>query len=127
MSNKVWINGQYFDKLDAKVSVYDHGFLYGDGIFEGIRIYGGKVFKHQEHIDRLFNSEHIFQMKMPWDRQTVANACREVVKANGLESCYIRPLTWIGSERTTRLPMRATGCTPRRGWPGRTGVSSGGT
>ena len=54
MSLKVYINGKLFDKADAKVSVYDHGLLYGDGVFEGIRVYAGKVFRLHEHIDRLY-------------------------------------------------------------------------
>ena len=56
MSNQIYINGKYYDKADAKISVYDHGLLYGDGVFEGIRIYSGKVFRLREHIDRLYDS-----------------------------------------------------------------------
>ena len=62
---RVYINGQFFDKEDAKVSVYDHGLLYGDGVFEGIRVYNGKVFKHKEHIDRLYESAKHILLEIP--------------------------------------------------------------
>ena len=66
---KVYINGKLFDKADARVSVYDHGFLYGDGIFEGIRIYGGKVFRLREHIDRLYESARHIWLEIPLSRE----------------------------------------------------------
>ena len=65
MSTKIYMNGQFVDREDAKVSVFDHGFLYGDGIFEGIRFYGGKVFRMKKHLDRLWDSAKTINLKMP--------------------------------------------------------------
>ena len=62
---KVYINGKFFDKADAKISVYDHGLLYGDGVFEGIRIYGGKVFRLREHVERLYESAEHIALEIP--------------------------------------------------------------
>ena len=99
----IWYDGKLVPWRDATTHVLTHTLHYGMGCFEGIRAYrtaDGRtaIFRLDEHIDRLFNSAHIFQMKMPWDRETVAQACREVVKANGLEAGYIRPLVFYGSE-----------------------------
>ena len=68
MTPKVYINGKLFDKADAKISVYDHGLLYGDGVFEGIRVYGGKVFRLREHIDRLYESARHIYLEIPLAR-----------------------------------------------------------
>ena len=65
---KVYINGKLYDKNEARVSVYDHGFLYGDGVFEGIRVYGGKVFRLPEHIDRLYESARHIWLEIPLGR-----------------------------------------------------------
>jgi len=99
----IWYDGKLVPWRDATTHVLTHTLHYGMGCFEGIRAYKTDagttgIFRLEEHIDRLFNSAHIFQMKMPWDRQTVMDACREVVKANGLEAGYIRPLIFYGSE-----------------------------
>src|SRR3954465_6458466 len=81
---KIFIDGQYFDENNAKISVFDHGLLYGDGIFEGIRAYNGRVFKMKEHIDRLFYSAKAILLTIPMSHaevcQAVLNTCRE----NGL-------------------------------------------
>ena len=82
MSTRVWINGTFFDKHDAKISVYDHGLLYGDGVFEGIRIYAGKVFKHAEHIDRLFDSAKSIALKIPLTPAEVIAAVEATVAEN---------------------------------------------
>ena len=71
---KVYINGKLYDKADAKISVYDHGFLYGDGIFEGIRVYGGKVFKLREHVERLYDSARHIGLEIPLDRAQMTEA-----------------------------------------------------
>ena len=99
----IWYDGKLVPWRDATTHVLTHTLHYGMGCFEGIRAYktdagSTAIFRLEEHIDRLFNSAHIFQMKMPWDRKTVMDACREVVKANGLEAGYIRPLVFYGSE-----------------------------
>src|SRR5439155_1583417 len=70
-SPKVYINGKLYDKADAKISVYDHGLLYGDGVFEGIRVYDGKVFKLKEHVDRLFESARAIKLEIPMTRASV--------------------------------------------------------
>ena len=87
---RVWINGKLFDKADAKVSVYDHGLLYGDGVFEGIRIYAGKVFRIREHVDRLYDSAVAISLEIPMSREGMADAIVATVKANDKHEGYIR-------------------------------------
>src|SRR5436309_10157366 len=94
---KVYINGKLVDKADAKISVYDHGLLYGDGVFEGIRVYEGKVFRLKEHVDRLFDSARAIQLEIPLSRQQMMQAIEETVRANGKRDGYIRPLVTRGS------------------------------
>jgi branched-chain amino acid aminotransferase len=88
---------------DATLHMLTHSLHYGMAIFEGVRAYktvdGTAIFRLKEHTQRLFNSAKIFQMKLPFDMETLMAAQREVVRANQLESCYIRPLAWIGSEK----------------------------
>jgi branched-chain amino acid aminotransferase len=90
MTPRVYINGKLFDKPEAKVSVYDHGFLYGDGVFEGIRIYEGKVFRLREHIDRLYESARHIKLDIPLDREQMIEAVLETVRANAQKDGYIR-------------------------------------
>ncbi|CAG9174542.1 branched-chain amino acid transaminase [Cupriavidus respiraculi] len=100
---KIWMDGQLIEWRDAKIHVLTHTLHYGMGVFEGVRAYktpqGTAIFRLKEHTRRLFNSAKIFQMAIPFDEATLEAAQREVVRANGLESCYIRPLVWIGSEK----------------------------
>jgi branched-chain amino acid aminotransferase len=100
---KIWMDGKLIDWRDAKIHVLTHTLHYGMGVFEGVRAYktpaGTAIFRLKEHTRRLFNSAKIFQMDIPFDQATLEAAQREVVKANQLESCYIRPLVWIGSEK----------------------------
>jgi branched-chain amino acid aminotransferase len=96
MSTRVWINGQLFDKYDAKISVYDHGLLYGDGVFEGIRIYAGKVFKHREHIERLFESAKSIALTIPLTPEQVFRAVEDTVGANNKVEGYIRLIVTRG-------------------------------
>ena len=73
--------GKFYDKADAKISVYDHGLLYGDGDqFEGIRVYAGKVFRLKEHVDRLFESARAIKLEIPWTRDQVMEAIRKAVR-----------------------------------------------
>jgi branched-chain amino acid aminotransferase len=99
----IWFDGKLVEWRDAKIHVLTHSLHYGMGVFEGVRAYetpaGTGIFRLAEHTRRLFQSCHIFQMVMPFDSDTVQAAQREVVRANGLKSCYIRPLVWIGSEK----------------------------
>src|SRR5207249_10887165 len=90
MASKIYINGKLYDKADAKVSVYDHGFLYGDGVFEGIRVYDGKVFRLREHVDRLYDSARAILLEIPMSRDKMAEAITSTVKANDKKDGYIR-------------------------------------
>jgi branched-chain amino acid aminotransferase len=94
---KVWINGTLYDKEHAKVSVYDHGLLYGDGVFEGIRCYGGKVFKLKAHVKRLFDSARSIGLTIPYTPEQVAEAIKSTLKVNGLTDGYIRPVVTRGA------------------------------
>lgn len=100
---KIWMDGKLIEWRDAKIHVLTHTLHYGMGVFEGVRAYktptGTSIFRLKEHTRRLFNSAKIFQMEIPFDQATLEAAQCEVVRANALESCYIRPLVWIGSEK----------------------------
>jgi branched-chain amino acid aminotransferase len=86
----IYIDGQYYPKSEAKISVYDHGLLYGDGVFEGIRAYNGIVFKLKEHIDRLYKSAHPIFLKIPLTKEQISEAVLETLKKNNLKDAYIR-------------------------------------
>jgi branched-chain amino acid aminotransferase len=96
MSGAVYVNGRITTKEDAKVSVYDHGYLYGDGVFEGIRVYGGRVFKLEEHLDRLYESARHILLEIPLPRAAMRDAVVETVRASGLRDAYIRPVVSRG-------------------------------
>jgi len=87
---KVYINGKFYEKENAKVSIFDHGFLYGDGVFEGIRSYNRRVFKLKEHIDRLFESAQSIMLKIPLAKEQLIKKVVETIKANKLDNAYIR-------------------------------------
>jgi branched-chain amino acid aminotransferase len=86
----VYIDGEYYPKSQAKISVYDHGLLYGDGVFEGIRAYNGLVFKLKEHIDRLYRSAHAIMLQIPMTKEQMINAVLETLRKNNLKDAYIR-------------------------------------
>lgn len=88
--SKVWINGELFDKSEAKISVFDHGLLYGDGVFEGIRVYSGRVFRLREHIERLYDSARHILLEVPLSREQITQAVLDTVKANAKHDGYIR-------------------------------------
>ena len=94
---KIWFDGKLVDAQDAKVSVFDHGTLYGDGCFEGIRFYSGKVFRLQEHIVRLFDSMRYLLIECPWSFEEVCAATEETVAASGMEDGYIRLVVTRGA------------------------------
>jgi branched-chain amino acid aminotransferase len=100
---KIWKDGALVEWREATVHVLTHTLHYGMGVFEGVRAYktgeGTAIFRLREHTQRLFNSAKIFQMTIPWDLETIIAAQKEVVRANHLESCYLRPLVWVGSEK----------------------------
>ncbi len=93
---RVYINGEFFAKADAKISVYDHGLLYGDGVFEGIRIYSGKVFKHPEHIARLYESAKHIALEIPLSPAEMRKAVEDTVKENKKVDGYIRLIVTRG-------------------------------
>src|SRR5580700_2004323 len=93
---KVYIDGKYLDPRNAKVSVFDHGLLYGDGIFEGIRAYNGRVFKLKEHIDRLFSSARAILLDLPLSHAALMKATVETIRVNRLRDCYVRLIVTRG-------------------------------
>jgi branched-chain amino acid aminotransferase len=107
MTPKVWINGKFFDKPEAKVSVYDHCLLYGDGVFEGLRIYDGKVFRLREHVDRLFESARCIKLEVPYSKEQVIEAILSTVKANNKRNGYIRPVVTRGAGTLGIDPRKA--------------------
>ena len=90
MSQKVYITGRLVSKEEATINVYDHGLLYGDGVFEGIRVYGGKVFLHEEHIARLYESALAIRLPIPMSTSEMIDAVEMTVKENGIVDGYIR-------------------------------------
>jgi branched-chain amino acid aminotransferase len=92
----VWLDGKWCDRETAAVSVYDHGLLYGDGVFEGIRIYGGRVFKLAEHLDRLYDSAHAIWLTIPIGKQEMAAVTEEGVRRSGIQEGYIRHIVTRG-------------------------------
>jgi branched-chain amino acid aminotransferase len=106
---RVYINGKLYDKDDAKVSVYDHGLLYGDGVFEGIRIYNGKVFRHDEHLARLYESGKHIALEIPLTFGDLKKAVEDTVRANGLTEGYIRLVVTRGPGS---LGLDPRGCKP---------------
>src|SRR5262245_7342682 len=93
---KIWLDGKLVDKADAKISVYDHGLLYGDGVFEGIRVYAGKIFKPQEHLKRLYDSAKAIRLPIPLSPDKFLAAMEETIRANNLTECYIRAVVTRG-------------------------------
>ena len=96
MTAIVYIDGKYYEKKDAKVSVYDHGLLYGDGIFEGIRIYSGNIFKLDAHLERLYESAKTIMLNIPLNLKEMKDACISTVRKSGLRDGYIRLMVTRG-------------------------------
>lgn len=94
--NKIYIDGRFYTKEDAKISVYDHGLLYGDGVFEGIRIYNNNIFKLHEHVNRLFDSAQAIALDIGMSRSAMENAVRQTVELNKKEQGYIRLIVTRG-------------------------------
>lgn len=93
---KVYLNGQFVAEEEAKVSVFDHGLLYGDGVFEGIRAYDGYVFKLDQHLDRLYESARAITLEIPLSKEQMAQAILETLRVNQVRSAYIRPIVTRG-------------------------------
>jgi len=109
MGIQTYVNGQLFPKDEAKVSAYDHGFLYGDGVFEGIRIYNGRVFKFEEHIDRFFDSLSVCQIDLGMDRQTLIDEIVKVIQVNEhYDRAYIRLVASRGQGDLGINPRKCT-------------------
>lgn len=93
---KIWIDGQLLDKADAKISVYDHGLLYGDGVFEGIRVYNGKVFEAEAHFRRLFDSAKAIRLNIPYTAEQLLAATEQTFRENKFDECYVRLIVTRG-------------------------------
>jgi branched-subunit amino acid aminotransferase/4-amino-4-deoxychorismate lyase len=124
----IWMNGQLIPWDDAKVHVLTHGLHYGTSVFEGVRCYdtelGPAVFRHAEHIDRLFRSAELYYMPIPFTREQLRDATNQTIAGNNLRSCYIRPLVFRGYGQMGLYPLDAPvdvmiacweGGLPRRG------------
>jgi branched-chain amino acid aminotransferase len=100
---KIWMDGQMVEWRDAKIHVLSHTLHYGCGAFEGVRAYktagGTAIFRLEDHTERLLNSSKILRMKVPFSKEALNEAQKAVVRENKLESCYLRPLTWIGDKK----------------------------
>ena len=108
MTLKININGKYFDKENAKISVYDHGFLYGDGVFEGMRSYGGKVFRLKQHLDRLWASAKGIWLTIPITQEQMAQQVNDTLATNGIKDGYIRLVVTRGAGALGLDPNRCS-------------------
>jgi branched-chain amino acid aminotransferase len=117
----IWYDGKLVPWRDATTHVLTHSLHYGLSVFEGVRAYkteiGTAIFRLKEHTDRLFDSAKIYMMEMPFTREQVMDAQREVVRANKLESCYLRPLAFYGSEKMGVSPVGARVHVAIAAWP----------
>ena len=108
----IWYDGKLVPWRDANTHVLTHSLHYGLAVFEGLRAYktarGTAIFRLKEHTDRLFNSAHIYMMKLPYDKATLMDAQSQVVRDNKLESCYVRPIAFYGSEKMGVSPKGAS-------------------
>ncbi|HEY2826579.1 MAG TPA: branched-chain-amino-acid transaminase, partial [Pirellulales bacterium] len=103
-----YINGALLQKDDAKISVYDHGLLYGDGVFEGMRSYGGKVFRLEQHLVRLWNSAKAIWLEIPVNKEAMAKAVNDTLAANGIKDGYIRLVVTRGAGTLGLDPNRCS-------------------
>ena len=108
MSLKVYIGGKLYDKADAKISVYDHGLLYGDGVFEGLRSYSGRVFRLEQHIERLYDSARAIHLRIPMTPADMARAVLDTLKVNNLTDAYIRLVVTRGAGSLGLDPRKTT-------------------
>ena len=117
----IWYDGKLVPWRDATTHVLTHSLHYGLAVFEGVRAYktvsGTAIFRLKEHTDRLFNSAHIYRMPMPYDKATLIEAHKEVVRSNKLESCYLRPIAFYGSEKMGVSPRGAATHVSVAAWP----------
>ncbi|MEO8627953.1 MAG: branched-chain amino acid transaminase [Betaproteobacteria bacterium] len=117
----IWYDGKLVPWREATTHVLTHSLHYGLAVFEGLRAYqtpnGTAIFRLTEHTDRLFNSAHIFMMKLPYDKETLIAAQKEVVRVNKLDSCYVRPIAFYGSEKMGVSPRGASVHVSIAAWP----------
>jgi branched-chain amino acid aminotransferase len=117
----IWYDGKLVPWREANTHVLTHSLHYGLAVFEGLRAYktddGTAIFRLTEHTERMFNSAHIYMMKIPYDRQTLMEAQKEVVRANKLDSCYVRPIAFYGSEKMGVSPKGARVHVAIAAWP----------
>ncbi|MFL5903342.1 MAG: branched-chain amino acid transaminase [Solirubrobacteraceae bacterium] len=117
----IWMNGELIPWEDAKVHVLTHGLHYGTGVFEGVRCYktprGPAIFRHQDHIERLFNSAELYYMPLPYTRDELRAATHELIGRNGLEACYIRPIAFRGYGTMGLFPLEARVDVAIAAWP----------
>jgi branched-chain amino acid aminotransferase len=117
----IWMNGELIPWEDAKVHVLTHGLHYGTGVFEGVRCYktprGPAIFRHQDHIERLFNSAELYYMPLPYTREELRAATHELIGRNGLEACYIRPIAFRGYGTMGLFPLEARVDVAIAAWP----------
>lgn len=110
-TKKIWMNGKFVDWEDAKIHVLTHSLHYGSGVFEGIRCYktkkGRAIFRLQDHIERLENSAKIYLMKIPYSKEELCNAIKELIKVNSLDECYIRPIVYYGYSSIDIFPRNS--------------------
>ena len=120
-TSKIWMDGKFVDWKDANVHVLTHTLHYGLGVFEGIRCYkrgdGSVIFRLKEHVDRLFSSAHICQMKIPFTSEEIQEAIKETVRINKLEECYIRPIAYIGYGEMGLFVKNNPICVSVAAWP----------
>lgn len=118
---QIWYDGKLVPWRDATTHVLTHSLHYGLAVFEGVRAYntdiGTAIFRLKEHTERLFNSAHIYMMKIPYSREVLMEAQKEVVRVNKLESCYIRPIAFYGSEKMGVSPKGASVHVAIAAWP----------
>ncbi len=133
-TEKIWMNGKLVDWADARVHVLTHALHYGSGVFEGIRAYetpnGPAIFRLTDHIRRMFDSARVYLMEIPFSQDELVAATREVVRANGLSSCYIRPIVYLGYGEMGLNPLPCRVDVAIAAWPwgtylGDEGVANG--
>jgi branched-chain amino acid aminotransferase len=108
---QVYLNGRFVPREEARISVFDHGFLYGDGVFEGIRAYHGRIFRLEQHLDRLYDSARALLLEVPLSREAMREAILETVRRNGLREAYIRPIVSRGVGDLGLDPRKCRGAT----------------
>jgi branched-chain amino acid aminotransferase len=106
---KIWMDGEFVSTADAKISVFDHGLLYGDGIFEGIRVYNGRIFECKAHVERLFGCANAIRLKLPYTPEQITKALNDTARANNVTDGYIRLVVTRGPGTLGIHPFRTSG------------------